>query len=158
MTDLHLNIDGPHSDDYTREVVRGLAECVRVLNHATYPGCGVTYPSTVYDVLGSLHATVAGLDQLLRQLDARLVELRDTGRLRDSRDIDPATTITHARQALVDARSLIPTLAHRLGRAHNATAALGLRVPVRGGPELDKATEAEFRDGRADYDLGEGEL
>lgn len=144
MSELRLNIDGPHSDDYTREVARGLSECVRVLNHATQSANGVDYPSTVYDVLGSLRTTIAGLDQLLRQLDARLVELRDTGRLRDSRDIDPATTITYARQAIVDARSLTSTLAHRLGRAHNATSSLGLRPSVRGGPPLDDTTEDDY--------------
>lgn len=153
MRDLHLNIDGPHSDDYTREVARGLAECARVLNHATYPGPGVTYPSTVYAVLGAVRAAVAGFDQLARQLDAHLTAMRDTGNLRDNHGMDPGTTVAHARQALAESRTAASALEYRLSRAHNATSSLGLhlRPTVRGGPKLDDATEDDYSDSQADY-------
>lgn len=145
---LRLNIDGPHTDDYTREVASGLAECVRVLNHATLSRNGVDYPSTIYSLLGDVHAAVFGLGQLLGQLDALLVAQREGGLLYDSRGLDPGTTVAHARQALAEARTRVSGLAACVGRAHSATSGLGMRddqPTVRGGPELDDATEAEFR-------------
>lgn len=127
MSDLRLSPDGPHSDDYTREVANGLSECVRVLNHATQSINGVDYPSTVYEVIGSVHAAVFGLDQLIRQLDARLVDQRDSGQLYDARGLDASMTVAHARQALAETRALLPGLNAQLGRAHSATSELGLR-------------------------------
>lgn len=48
-----------------------LAELVRHLNHATRNPDAVPWPSTVGDVLGNLAGAVAGMDQLLDQLNTR---------------------------------------------------------------------------------------
>lgn len=124
--DLHLNIDGPHSDAYTREVADGLSECVRVLNHATMRLSGVDYPSTVYSVLGRMHAAVTGMEQLLRQLEDALVRFRDAGQLGDDSG-HPEQALANARAWLTESRQVSEHLARALGRAHAATSGMSFR-------------------------------
>lgn len=129
--DLHLSTSGPHSDDYTRELANGLSETVRVLSSATRTGDdGVTRPSTVYDVLGSLHAAAAGLDPMLRRLADQLAAQRASGRLRERRPDgeqgDQSTAVMAAVQEIAVARRAAGMLAGALGRAQNATSGLYL--------------------------------
>jgi len=64
---IDLNVDGPHSPEYTREVAAACSQAVRVLNHATKPG-GLAHPVDVYEVLGSLAGGAANLPQALNQM------------------------------------------------------------------------------------------
>jgi hypothetical protein len=106
--DLHLDIDAPRSDEYTLTVAQGMAEAVRVLNHATYSLAATSQPSTIYGVLGSIEATLTGIPQLLSQLSRLLVQLGADDRLYDDRDRDDAElashTVTVIKEALLDRR------------------------------------------------------
>lgn len=126
MPDFHLNADGPHSAAYTKQVADALPEAVRVLNRATATSDGVPNPSTAYDVLGALYAAAAGMDQLLRQLDAHLVRF-DCDDLADSVTGNPALTLGAARGEVADARQDAANLARHLGHAFNNTSGLYLR-------------------------------
>lgn len=126
MTTYTLNPDGPHSDDNTRQVANAFAETVRVLNYATRTSDGVTYPSTVHDVLGSLRTGLQRMDQLLRQLNQHLVRF-DCDDLDDSTGRGAALTIGTARMEIGDALEAAIDLAGRLDAAFNATSGLYLR-------------------------------
>ncbi|MFI6498704.1 hypothetical protein [Nonomuraea typhae] len=116
---------GPYHDDYTLRVADALSAAVRVLNHATLGSAGVTSPVTVHDVLGSLSAATAGLDQLLGQLAQALQHLQASGRLGDLHG-DPTSRARQTLSEIETARGVADTLASRLARAFNATASLHL--------------------------------
>ncbi|WP_440072716.1 hypothetical protein [Streptosporangium sp. OZ121] len=124
-----LSSDGPHGDDYTSEVAAAVSEAVRVLNHATLSHVGVTYPSTVYDVLGRIGSSTAGLDQLLGQLGEALRRMQESGQLGDDHG-DPAERLDKALSELAAARKSARDLALRIDRAFNTTA--GLHLTYRG--------------------------
>lgn len=126
MADYRLDPDGPHSDDYTRQVANAFAETVRVLNYATRTNDGVTYPSTVHDVLGSLRTGMQRMDQLLQQLDERLIRFTQSGQLADTTG-DPFTTVNSTLRQIAGLRADAAVMAERLDRAHNATSGLYLR-------------------------------
>jgi hypothetical protein len=106
--DLHLDIDAPRTDEYTLQVAQGMAEAVRVLNHATYSSAAASQPSTIYRVLSNVHATLSGIPQLLTQLSYLIGQLLATGRLYDDRDRDDAELAAHTvaviQEALADRR------------------------------------------------------
>lgn len=131
--DLHLDPNGAHDDDNTIQVARGLAECVRVLNRATYPGVGVTRPSTISGVIWSVRTAIGRLDQLLGQLADRLSEMEATG-LCDDRDraADAGPTVASVREHLGVAGHGANLLAARLGQAHHAAGHLGFRCATHG--------------------------
>ncbi|MGS2645059.1 hypothetical protein [Streptosporangium sp. G12] len=120
-----LSSDGPHGDDYTSEVAAAVSEAVRVLNHATLSHVGVTYPSTVYDVLGRIGSSTAGLDQLLRQLGEALRRMQESGQLGDDHG-DPGERLDKALSELAAARKSARDLALRIDLAFNTTAGLHL--------------------------------
>lgn len=124
MTELHLNTDGPRSGDYTLTLAAGLEECVRVLNHHTKDADALPDPSTIYSVLGSLHTTVARLDQLLIQLGVRLFRMHDGGQLADDDGGSTAPRLVEAKLALGDCQSLTYALTARLAAAVQATSGL----------------------------------
>ncbi|WP_084965298.1 hypothetical protein [Thermoactinospora rubra] len=124
--DLHLDPHHPPSADYTRQVADGMAEAVRVLNHATMHPDALPHPSTVYTLVGSLREGTAGLPQLLRQIETRLREWAESGRLADDSD-DPAARRADAEVALTDARGYAAVLTRNLDRLHQATSTLYLR-------------------------------
>jgi hypothetical protein len=121
-----LSPDGPHSDDYTSEIAIALSEAVRVLNHATLSRAGVTYPSTVYNVLGRIGDSAAGLDQLMVQLGETLRRMLASGQLGDDHG-DPADRLDKALSELTAAREAARHLAVRIDCAFNTTASLHLR-------------------------------
>jgi len=129
MTDYRLDIIGPHGDDYTRHVSDALAECVRVLNHATQLQADTTDPATVHHVLGSLHDAVARMDQLLDQLTRRLADLHAAGQVaHDNGDADSAAhAVSSAAGSLGHARTVIASVSGNLAAAHAATSGLHLR-------------------------------
>ena len=62
----HLNTNGPHSGDCSREVTEAVAEGVRVLNHAsTGSASGLDYASDVDSILRNLQSAACGLRQQL---------------------------------------------------------------------------------------------
>jgi hypothetical protein len=126
---VEFRCDGPHSDDYTAEVARAVAEGVRVLNHATgsHAGRGLTCPQTVYTVAGCLGAAAAGLGQLLRQLSAFLEEQAAAGRLADDSGACPGQVAARAGDFLEVAGSAAADLAYALCDVQSAVG--GLCVP-----------------------------
>jgi hypothetical protein len=126
VSTYRLDPDGPHSDDYTRHVAQALAESVRVLNHATRHRNGVTEPATVNAVLSSLRDGLARMDQMLQQLDTRLVRFAQSGRLADTSG-DPFATVNSTLRQIVGLRADAAVMAERLDRAHNASSGLYLR-------------------------------
>jgi hypothetical protein len=126
-----LSSDGPHSDDYTSEVATVLSEAVRVLNNATLSRTGVTYPSTVYDVLSRISATAGGLDQLLRQLGEALRRMLASGQLGDDHG-DPTARLDKALSELTAAREAARDLTIRIDCAFNTTASLHLTAEGEG--------------------------
>jgi hypothetical protein len=126
VADFRLDPDGPHSDDYTRHAANAMSEAVRVLNHATRTSDGVTYPSTVHDVLGSLRTSVQRTEQVLQQLDGHLVRF-DRDELADSATGNPSLTLGTARLEIDFAIPAAAKLAGYLDQAFNATSGLYLR-------------------------------
>ncbi|MFB4275815.1 hypothetical protein ACBJ59_11020 [Nonomuraea sp. MTCD27] len=124
--DLHLNVDGPHDDDSIRQTASAMAECVRVLNHATRDPDAVKYPATVHDVLGSLRDGVQRMDQLFRQLDDRLRSMAVQDRIGDTHG-DPFQVVASVRRQLDLLRTDAAVMAERLDRAFNASSGLYLR-------------------------------
>lgn len=122
---ITLDIDGPHSSDYTRQVVRGFAECVRVLNHATRDR-GLEYPGDVYDVVAEVKSGAYGLRQLFGQLGEFLQAVLAAGLLRaDTGEPSAAVAVASTVAALNGATRAAGQLYERLDEAHNALAALG---------------------------------
>jgi hypothetical protein len=68
-------LGGPYGDEETLAAARSIAALVRYLNHATWHDSATPYPSTIDRAVRSLEASVAGLDQLLRQLINRMTVL-----------------------------------------------------------------------------------
>ncbi|MET8864629.1 hypothetical protein ABZW11_16965 [Nonomuraea sp. NPDC004580] len=126
MTTYRLDTSGPHSDDYTRHVASVFAGTVRILNHATRDQDGVTEPATVHAILGELHDGIARLDQLLQQLDQRLVRFAQAGQLADSNG-DAFTNVNTALRQLTGLRTDAAVMSERLARAFRATSGLYLR-------------------------------
>jgi hypothetical protein len=73
--------DGPHDDGTITAVARIAAEAIRVLNHATMPGRGLSEPATVCAVLGELAAAAHRLPQLCGQLAGWLRQQDTAGQL-----------------------------------------------------------------------------
>ncbi|MDL4772488.1 hypothetical protein [Actinomadura xylanilytica] len=123
---IELRPDGPHSDDYTAEVARALAESVRVLNYATgsHAERGLQHPQTVYDVVGNLAASAAGLGQLLGQLAEFLTHQAAAGHLADTSGADPIVVTADAREQLAAAHTAGSALSRALGLAQSAVSGL----------------------------------
>ncbi|WP_106399949.1 hypothetical protein [Actinocorallia populi] len=112
------------ADDHTEQIARDLYEGVRQLNHATAGPPGLTYPGTVYTVLGNLAVAVYGLEQSLRQLHRFLGEELDAGRLGHDLGHSPDSDVHRAQEALFAAGAMTRKLATTLGRAQNAIRAI----------------------------------
>lgn len=124
--EIRLSLDGPHDDESIRRTAAAMAECVRVLNHATLPPNQIQNPATVNAVLGDLHETAARLNQLVQQLHDQLARMYDDGQIGDTGDqagLNVAGTLIE----LEDAQARITALADNLRRAHNASSGLYLR-------------------------------
>jgi len=98
------------------------AEAVRALNHATvFTDGGLTGPSDVYDVLGSLALLAARLPQALSQLQTYLAREQTAGRVQlvdGPRTGDPAAAIADVDQWLTCAAGSADTLHQALEHAH----------------------------------------
>jgi hypothetical protein len=124
--------DGPHSRDSVAGAATGAASLIRYLNNATGPGNSkqtLEWAATVYQVTSGVHALVANLDQLLRQLaDAMEQQASDNPTLYDDRDDRPAGETAHeAAQWLETARQRSHTVAAALEAACEMSSHLGNR-------------------------------
>ncbi len=124
--------DGPHSRDSVADAATGAAALIRYLNNATGPGNGtrtLEWAATVDQVTGGVHALVANLDQLLRQLgDAMQRQASDNPTLYDDRGDRPAgETAREVAQGLEDARQRSHAVVAALEAAREASSHLGNR-------------------------------
>lgn len=125
-----LNVDGPHSDEYTVEVARAAAEAVRVLNHATLNARGINHPSTAYSVAESLSTAVYGMLQLLEQLSGFLQTAHSQDRLGLDGGGDVFPTLRDAVKDLAEAEKMAGALTQVLAGAASALSAIHTADPV----------------------------
>jgi hypothetical protein len=119
-------IGGPYSDEETRAAGRSIAVLVRYLNHATRHDDATPYPSTIDSAVRSLSAAVAGLDQLLRQLDQHMTALT-RGPDAYATGNQPAAQVGEAFAAYVgDARSYLHLAYQALANAAELSGSLEL--------------------------------
>jgi hypothetical protein len=125
---------GRYSGEQTVAAAQITEASVRYLNHATFEPTSTPWPSTIGDVTGCVHSTVAGLDQLLGQLAARLQwQVERDGRIYTDEFAQGATVDEVNRQYAASvraARSALSSAAYALNDAHNAASRLGVRVPA----------------------------
>ncbi len=122
MTTITINVDGPHSGAYSRELAVAAGQAIRALNHATIGiAPGLEHPSDVYTMLGALSGAAHGLSQLARQVAAWLEWADGQGRLgMDAGAGDLAEAISKATTALAAARGGAQQLGERFGQAQDA--------------------------------------
>ena len=132
-----LPYNGPHSANAVREAALGLSALVRYLNNATGGWNGkmtLRLAPTVDAVLGGLHASAFGLDQLLSQLGEALVrQSADPTLYDDRRDRDAATVAGEASDRVLAVRDAAMDLADAITEARAFTFHLG--HDERGGGE-----------------------
>jgi hypothetical protein len=124
-----FRIGGPYGDEETRAAARTIAALVRYLNHATWHDDATPYPSTIDSAVHALAGAVAGLDQLLRQLDNRMTAL---ARRPDAyaTGSDPVRHVAAEFAAILDdARSDFYRAHAALSAAGEFSSRLGLREP-----------------------------
>lgn len=121
-----------HSADRTIGLAGAVADAVRALNYATLAenaADGLPYPATAYDVVGGLKTGAAGMDQLVRQLAARLTDIAAHEELRVSHGmLEPSRAVADALDALETARQAAETLNSALGYAHSALSPIGIVI------------------------------
>lgn len=122
-------VGGPYGDEETRAAGRSIAALVRYLCHAARHGEAVPEPATVDDVLGSLSAAVAGLDQLLPQLAYRLGRLAGLPGAYATGDDSAPATASMAGMHLDVARRHLDDAHGRLAKARNLASHIGLNLP-----------------------------
>jgi hypothetical protein len=96
---LTAGLDGPHADEHTTGAAHLAAEAIRFLNYATGPhaSTGLTFPATVYTVVGWLGLTAMRLPQLCGQLTGWLDTENAAGRLGDDQGGPVAVLADRAR-------------------------------------------------------------
>jgi hypothetical protein len=131
---LDLRIDGPFSDDYTIDVVWGIAEAVRVVSHSTLSPSGLTRPQTVHAASTALHLTAMRLEATLKQLAGFLGDQHHKGRLAvaAAEDTTAAEAVVSAQASLARAGWAAGLLKGALGDVAVATGGLVAAVPPAG--------------------------
>jgi hypothetical protein len=122
-----LSTLGPHSPEYTVTVANALAECVRVLNHATRSDDAIGYPGAVYQVLGAVYTATGRLPQLLSQLSGWLERATEAGRLAEHQHGDVIAAVATAQDALARATAQFAPVTSALEAAQQAIAFVSLR-------------------------------
>jgi hypothetical protein len=120
-------IGGPYGDEETRAAARSIAALVRYLNHATWHDSATPYPSTIDSAIRSLEASVAGLDQLLRQLDDRMTTLAHQPTAYATGDQPLRLVAAEFAARLDDARGHLDRTQDALSAAGELSSRLGLR-------------------------------
>jgi hypothetical protein len=137
---ITLNIGGPYSPAYTRQLAAALPEIVRVLNHATFSHAGgaLAHPGDVDAVVEGLATAHARFAQLYGQLTEWLREQLAAGRLQVGYGPyrgDPAAAVREiavslqlaalsadaAHQALNQARQITATVSAASGESGGAS-------------------------------------
>ncbi len=126
---ITLRTDGPHSPEYTAEVADALAECVRVLNHATMRPAGeaLAYPADADAVIASLSGAAGSLPQLLRQLGEWLLGELHADRLLVAYGEfsgNPAAAVAAVVDYILDAQAAADRLYRAVDAAHQVTSAI----------------------------------
>lgn len=125
------------------------AQAVRDLNHRTRHADAFTGPAQLYRLVGDLGLLVAGLPQLLGQLEGWLHTEHDAGRVRSDTHADPGPTVSDAADYLTEAGDAARDVASLSNGAHQHLAHLGsLSPPDRptdnhGRREKDRALPAD---------------
>jgi hypothetical protein len=125
--DISLNTGGPHSPEYTQEVGDALAECVRVLNHATDGFDGLLYPGDVDRLISAVATMASRLPQLFAQAEENLTRIAGTPGLYDDRGGGAEVTVAQVSVGLSEAAAAANALYELLDAAHQASAHLGVR-------------------------------
>lgn len=117
-----LDVDGPHSPDYTKQVADTLAEAVRVLNYATRGADGLQYPSDVGYVLAALSQTASRLTQTCNQLAQFVTTEFEAGRVTEwaegKHGGNAEAAVVSVRAALMFAGETAQELARHFDEAH----------------------------------------
>lgn len=126
----HFPFDGPHTPEQVRDAARGVSKLVRYLNNATGGGNGTNalpYAPHTYRLLGSMHSTVDGLDQLLDQIAGALNRHASDSTLYDDRaaDTDAGNTAHDAVEVLDEARRTLALSRTHLDEAWGLSSHLG---------------------------------
>lgn len=119
--------DGPYSDERTAAATLMISRLGRYLNNATQKTNGLTYVAMAGRVLGELHATVVGYEQLLGQLArflTRQAEI-DPSVYDDRRDRPGAMAAHEAALDVARAKEALVTLSAPLGAAAQQACHLG---------------------------------
>ena len=118
--------DGPYDLERTTAAAAMVERLVRYLNNATTKPSALPYAAVAGSVIGSLHAAVAGMEQLTRQL-ARFAtaQAQDPSLYDDRGDRPGAQTATELAAALTDCGAAVVELADRLARARRISYYLG---------------------------------
>jgi len=122
-----LPLDGPYDPDRVCAAAAVVAELVRNLNHATLHRSAFVYPSQVGQVVDSIRGAIGRLDQLFRQVGARLGGFGADPALYADRGGDGQVELARTRDALSDARAAAGGLEAALAAATVALSRLGLR-------------------------------
>ncbi len=133
--ELEARLDGPHADEHTSGAATLASESVRFLNYATgsHAGQGLEFPSTVYDVLGSLSEAACRLPQLLTQMTAWLDRANAAGLLGMDDRTSPGDAIAASAVCLEEAGALARHLGEELATAQARISRLNGRGPARDG-------------------------
>ena len=124
------------------------AQAVRDLNHRTRHADAFTGPAQLYRLVGDLALLVAGLPQLLAQLEGWLQNEHDAGSVRSDSHADPGPAVSAAADDLAEAGDAARDVARALNGAHQHLAHLG-SIPIdrpantRGRRETDLALLAD---------------
>jgi hypothetical protein len=113
--------------DSARDAANRAAEAMRLLNYLTLPhdgAPGLTHPSHVYDVIGSLKVMTQRMPQLLRQLSLWLGEQNAAGKVAHDTREAPGQYVADVRELLDAAEGYAAELEAILNRAHNASSGL----------------------------------
>jgi hypothetical protein len=129
---LELRIDGPYSDEYTVEVVWGIAEAVRVVNHAAMSPSGLTRPQTVNAAATALGLAAMRLEATLKRLTTFLIDQQEAGRLAAAGAGSTAGAVANTAASLDQARSVAGQLKLALYGAASATNDLVVASPATG--------------------------
>jgi hypothetical protein len=104
MSGMDLNRD-------PQTIAAAAAEEIRALNHKTLtPGGSFTYPSNIYDTVGSLETMVERLPQALDQIGRALAKFNADGVIRMDDGSDPGEAVAAVTRALESGKSVAEAL------------------------------------------------
>ena len=124
IADLLLPLGGPYTPEAVVQTATTMAELVRRLNHATFGGGALRYPSHLYHVVGGIRSAAYGLEQTLRQLSTHLDRWTIDPRVGHDRNGDPSHTCAQACEELRRCAANLDAVTTALDTAHELTSHL----------------------------------